>query len=523
MIKKLIVTNKSALKAKYTAAGLTAILNAVARLAAADVLRGITTVIDFVNVTGEKPVKVAIDKLFKSHGSPDYLMILGGPDVIPFQQLTNPMFGDGDTDKTVPSDLPYASAAPHSKDIAKFVGPTRVVGRLADVTGGKAAADFVRIIDNAARFAGTPNKKNFSISADEWTGASKKNTSLAFGSGAGAVQLVPPKGPTWPAAKLAAPLHLINCHGADRDPDYFGSSPTFPKSHVPGNLPGHVTAGSVVAAECCYGAQLYKPTAALPVGIANTYLLQGAIAYCGSTNIAYGGATAADRSCADILCVDFFVSIRGGATTGRALLEARLKYVSSITGPLDPGDLKTLAQFVLLSDPSLRPFGQGLSPIKSTALSKSIVEAAAPQAGAARLLAPSAHKQRRLKLAKEGAVIAQTKPHASKAVATTKTAGDAIAKLAKSEGMSPGRTLEFKVEPAAAASPALKARSKAKATSPAGERIHVVFSGSGAKAKSSKAARLGIPRIRAIIARTQGAKVLSYKAIWSKSPSKAPS
>lgn len=521
MIKKLIVTHKSALKAKYKAAGLAAILKAVSRLAAADMLRGITTVIGFVNATGDKPVKAAIDALFKAHGSPDYLMILGGPDVVPYQQLTNPMFGDGDTDKRVPSDLPYASAAAHSKDIAKFVGPTRVVGRLADVTGGKAAEDFVRIIDNAARFAGTPNKKSFSISADEWTGASRKNIKLAFGAGASAVQLVPPKGPAWPAAKLAAPLHLINCHGADRDPDYFGSSPTFPTAHVPGNLVGHVTPGSVVAAECCYGAQLYKPSAALPVGIANTYLLQGAIAYCGSTNIAYGGAAAADRCCADVLCADFFVSIRGGATTGRALLEARLKYVQSIAGPLDPGDLKTLAQFVLLSDPSMRPFGIALSPIKSAVLSKSVLAAAAPQIKGAKALAPAAHKQRRAKLAKEGAVIAQTKPHASKAVAATKGATDAIARLARREGMSPGRALEFKVEAASAASPAMKAKSKAK-TPGGGERIHVVFSSRGAKAKGSKAARRGIPRIRAIIARTQGAKVLSYKAIWSKSPSKAP-
>ncbi len=521
MIKKLIVTNKSALTAKYKAAGLAAILKAVARLAAADVLRGITTVIDFVNVTGEKPVKSAIDALFRKHGSPDYLMILGGPDVIPYQQLTNPMFGDGDTDKLVPSDLPYASAAAHSKDIAKFVGPTRVVGRLPDVTGGKAAEDFVRIIDNAAKFAGTPNKKNFSISADEWTGASKKNVTMAFGAGASAVQLVPPKGPAWPAAKLAAPLHLVNCHGADRDPDYFGSSPTFPTAHVPGNLAGKVTAGSVVAAECCYGAQLYKPGASLPLGIANTYLLEGAIAYCGSTNIAYGGATAADRSCADILCVDFFVSIRGGATTGRALLEARLKYVQSISGPLDPGDLKTLAQFVLLSDPSMRPFGNALSPIKSAVMSKSVLEAAVSPVKGAKALAPAAHKQRRAKLAKEGTAIAQTKPHASRAVATTKVAMDAIAKVVKREGMSPGRALEFKVDAAAAASPAMKAKSKAKAPG-VDERIHVVFSGSGAKAKGSKAARRGITRIRAIIARTQGAKVLSYKAIWSKSPSKAP-
>jgi hypothetical protein len=43
-----------------------------------------------------------------------------------------------------------------------------------------------------------------------------------------------------------------------------------------------------------------------------------------------------------------------GASLGRAVLEARQQYAASMTD-LDPVDLKTLAQFNLLGDPSIHP------------------------------------------------------------------------------------------------------------------------------------------------------------------------
>ena len=44
-----------------------------------------------------------------------------------------------------------------------------------------------------------------------------------------------------------------------------------------------------------------------------------------------------------------------GSSLGRALLEARQKYVQNAPTPLGPIVLKTLAQFVLLGDPSVQP------------------------------------------------------------------------------------------------------------------------------------------------------------------------
>ena len=62
-------------------------------------------------------------------------MILGAPDVVPHQDMKNPAFDPpDDPDEYAYGDLPYACDAPYSRDIATFKGPTRVVGRLPDLT-----------------------------------------------------------------------------------------------------------------------------------------------------------------------------------------------------------------------------------------------------------------------------------------------------------------------------------------------------------------------------------------------------
>ena len=64
-------------------------------------------------------------------------MILGAPDVVPHQDLANPAFAPpDDPDQFAYGDVPYACDAPYSTRPEDFVGPTRVVGRLPDLTGG---------------------------------------------------------------------------------------------------------------------------------------------------------------------------------------------------------------------------------------------------------------------------------------------------------------------------------------------------------------------------------------------------
>ena len=102
---KIIVSNRAALTAKYGSAGVGKIKQAVTALIAADAKRGIKSRLvyldDAVAMKSFKgkavtdPVdprqnKEAIDAIFKT-GDPDYLMILGAIDVVPHQDMANPV------------------------------------------------------------------------------------------------------------------------------------------------------------------------------------------------------------------------------------------------------------------------------------------------------------------------------------------------------------------------------------------------------------------------------------------------
>ena len=89
------------------------------------------------------------------------------------------------------------------------------------------------------------------------------------------------------------------------------------------------------------------------MSIANQYLAKGAAGVVASTTISYGPAD--DNANADWICQFFIEQVLRGASLGRAFLEARLAYVRK-QSVVDPYDEKTLAQFVLLGDPSLHPF-----------------------------------------------------------------------------------------------------------------------------------------------------------------------
>src|SRR5690349_10106166 len=164
---KIIVTNRSALVRKYGSRGLVAVRQAVGALIAADKTRGLKTRIVYLDdaatmkkmggkavVTASDPRenKTAIDAVFKS-ARPDYLMILGAPDVVPHQDLNNPAYSPrGDDDGRAWGDLPYACDAPYSRDPARFVGPTRVVGRLPDLTGAKEPSYLVGLLKTATGY-----------------------------------------------------------------------------------------------------------------------------------------------------------------------------------------------------------------------------------------------------------------------------------------------------------------------------------------------------------------------------------
>ncbi len=367
-ILKVVLTSKSNLSLKY-GSKFAALKKVLAALVASDKKQLITTKIVYIDdaasckalgmkpVTAmkEKPCKDFVDVLYKKH-TPAYIVLFGAQDIFPFQELKNDLYQPGDDDdQAIPSDLPYACNSGYSKKVNTFIDPVRVVGRIPDMPG-KADLEFVSaLLQNVIKQKPIDKKyyqKYFAVSAEVWKDSTRESINNIFGNTEDLLYSPPAKG-GYPKSKLKALSHFYNCHGALLDPNYYGQEgSSYPVALKSKDVNGKITFGAVVAAECCYGVQLIEPDVA-PSSVASNYMLNGSISFMGSSTIAYGPATG--QGLADLICQYFIINVHEGASSGRALLEARQKFLN-VSGPnLDPYELKTLAQFYILGGPSLTP------------------------------------------------------------------------------------------------------------------------------------------------------------------------
>jgi hypothetical protein len=447
---KILVSNRSLLIEKYGQVAFEGdVLPALQRLVDADRRRGITTELrwldaadDMAGVGGtavrakalsdpftqadREAYKRAVDDVFRAT-RPHYLVLLGGPDIVPHQLLENPAFlrdtANGDDDVEVESDLPYASSAGFATQIAPFVTPDRVVGRLPDIPGShddRALQTFLRIIAGAIAGDSLPRdayERVLAISAHAWQRSTEATIGELFPRGT-AVRLSPLDGPEWTDAEMANLLHYINCHGKRNRPAFSGQDPrdptNRPDAHTGVNVAKRAVASTVVVAECCFGAQLYDLSQGeldtdgdgVPdMSIAHAYLQRGAHCVFGSTSFSYGPPPGTVNDFADLICASFVRHLLQGRSTGEATLLARLEYAQTARDPgrpLEPIDLKTLAQFVLVGDPSahpvLRPTGSRVTEAPATRGS------AAMSPYAVRARAGARTRRRRTSAARAGAL-----------------------------------------------------------------------------------------------------------------------
>jgi hypothetical protein len=423
MADKILVSNTKALTAKYGAAGVQAIQAAIAKLVAVDQGRGLQTVVAAVddaatmNAAGGSAVtnpgdsqqnKNAVDALYRFYTA-QYIVLLGSVDVIPHQALSNPTYNpdpvNGDPDKTVPSDLPYACDAPYSLDIKDFVGPGRVVSRLPDVTGDSDPSYLVHILELASGanvLAQADYADYLGVSASVWSQSTGLSLNAIFGASA-AMQSVPPAGFQWPSNLLERRSHFFNCHGAPASAQYLGQLGTSrPVAHDAKYISGKLTPGTVASIECCYGAELYDPTFApnQQIGIGNVYLGDGAYGFWGSTTISYGPSSS--NADADLICQYFLSEVLKGASIGHAALSARQTFVQNIS-TMSPLDLKTLGQFILLGDAAIQcvPSADPGAQVASKFAAVGILEFDSNRLS---------RMERRLQFATTGRVLEQTKP-----------------------------------------------------------------------------------------------------------------
>jgi Peptidase family C25 len=375
-VHKLIITNKTALLDKYGPVRFKRIEKGLQKLVTFDQKRKLTARVVYldnnammkkykstvvVDKDAADEVKKAVDELYDFF-QPDYIVLLGAPDIIPHVNLQNLLHDeDPEEEEFVPSDLPYACDARYSKVIGDFMSPSRVVGRLPDINGGKDEKYLLQLITNITLSGpqdGGLYQQYFALSAKAWTGASKKTLLNVVGDHS-KLLLSPTRFGKFTAAEMKPRLHLFNCHGASNDPAFYGQASA--KSAIPDTpafesklVPGKITFGTVAAAECCYGGELYDPAV---IGVdnptCNNYLLHGALAYVGSTTIAYGSFT--DQESADYIARFFLRNVVKGFSVGRAFLDARQRFLEVSAPDIDPVELKTVAQFLLLGDPSVHP------------------------------------------------------------------------------------------------------------------------------------------------------------------------
>jgi len=446
---KIIVSNNSALTAKYGKDGLAKIEAAVAALVAADKGRGISSRLVYLDIaagmkkmkgkavtlaTSPQQNKQAIDAVAKAT-DPEYLMILGAPDVVPHQDLRNLMFQkEDDDDRFAYGDLPYACDGAYSQDTTKFKGPTRVVGRLPDLRGAREPSYLIKLLKIASQYRTRDVKdyaRYFGMSTQSWEQSTAMSLFNIFGN-SDELLLAPPTAPPIPAKKLEPLSHFINCHGGSSDPEFFGETRNLksqPVSMTSDSIKNKIKPGTVASIECCYGAEMYDSvTLSLPLPICQRYLEEGAYGYFGSSTIAYGPADS--NGAADLITQYFLLAILEGASLGRAALMARQRFVQEV-GELDPVDLKTLAQFSLLGDPSVQP-------------ARVATATGTPKSADSADLWRIQRRERRAKLRVQGRYLQESKPTAArkeKGVRKSASVRKALTNIARSAGL--GGKCEF--------------------------------------------------------------------------------
>ncbi|MCJ7733100.1 MAG: hypothetical protein MUP11_01005, partial [Anaerolineales bacterium] len=238
------------------------------------------------------------------------LLIVGGPDVVPFHKLPNPVT---DTDAEVPSDNPYGTL-----DENYFI-PEWPVGRLPGGAGSDPGLllDTLRHISEhhmgknegkksiwelflawlTKLFAGTAKHENsFGYVAEAWKLASQDVFKPI--QDRGDLVTSPPYGKDTEIPIPITRYGYFNLHGVEDSPEWFGqkdftngsTGPDYPVALRPQDINAYDDAPLFVFSEACYGAHLKGRE--IEDSISLKYLSRGSHAVIGSSVTAYGSVSA---------------------------------------------------------------------------------------------------------------------------------------------------------------------------------------------------------------------------------------
>ena len=144
-------------------------------------------------------------------------------------------------------------------------------------------------------------------------------------------------------------------HGADDTPYWYGDAgyEPLPISLSAKTIGQGKVKDAIVFSEACYGAYAINKNPS--DSIALRYLEQGTRAFLGSTAVSYGSS---DQRlfAADMIAEKFLRMIKAGIRIGEALMKTKIEYFGDNygDGSDDEFDVKTLIEFVLYGDPTLK-------------------------------------------------------------------------------------------------------------------------------------------------------------------------
>lgn len=340
--------------------------------------------LDPVNDIDPWKIKLAIvdlDKYLAKKGEMvGCILIVGGPQIIPFHALPNPT---EDKDSEILSDNPYATLD------ANYFVPEWPVGRLPDEINNDPGLLLkqIRLIIQKHRqenlktnwlnllqtlFLGhislidvfrkmVKGTTGFGYSAAVW----RRSSIAAFRPiGAGSqLRISPPlNNDVIDIANLKkAKFVYFNLHGLPDTADWYGQRDLADNSNAP-DFPVAISASQfkscnsipdVVFSEACYGGFITSKDA--DDSVALKLKDQGVIGFVGSTCVSYGSIRTPLIG-GDLLAYLFWNYLKNGYSIGQAFIQAKIGLVKVMTqrqGYLDGEDQKTLISFTLYGDPLL--------------------------------------------------------------------------------------------------------------------------------------------------------------------------
>ncbi len=360
----LITTSSTRLRALYGQAGERRVLAAIARLIAARVARGVASQLALIEdgiaglgVAGAANVPAAIAALVAQAAQAlgrtgdrlESLLIVGGPEIVPFDMAANPIVYDGD--EAVPSDCLYAARNPLT------LLPEWAVGRIPAAAGDDPDL-LLRLLEHAA--AAQPADQ-LRLPVGYCTAAWRRSSAEVYAEIDAPERLLvspPVVAATLDRARLdGARLLYCNLHGVIDGAPWYGqrrNESALLLALRPSDLVGLDLRGTVVISEACYGAAIAGRDADTSLALA--FLACGAAGFVGATAISYGPPSPPAGE-ADLLALHFLRALKQpGVTLGAAFMAARLGMIRDTIASqsmLDEDDQKTLLEFVLYGDPTL--------------------------------------------------------------------------------------------------------------------------------------------------------------------------